>query len=43
MFLGEHKVITAEAQFRGLILWFFYVFKMAVAIAFLRENTVGAI
>ena len=35
-YLGEHKVITAEQQFLGLILWFFYVFKMAVAFASLR-------
>ena len=43
LFLGEHKVITAEQQFLGLILCFFYAFKMAVAIAFLRENAVEAI
>ena len=26
-FLGEHKVITAEQQFLGLILWFFMYLK----------------
>ena len=41
-FLGEHKVITPEQQFLCIILWF-YVFKMAVAIAFLCENAVEAI
>ena len=43
LFLGEHKVITAEQQFIGLILCFVYVFKMAVAIAFLRELAIEAI
>ena len=43
IFLGEHKVITAEQQFIGLILCFVYVFKMAVAIAFLRGFAVEAI
>ena len=42
-FLGEHKAITAEQQFLGLILWVFFAFKMAVAIVFLRENVVEAI
>ena len=27
LFLGEHKVITAEQQFLGLILWFFMYLK----------------
>ena len=26
-YLGEHKVITAEQQFLGLILWFFMYLK----------------
>ena len=43
IFLGEYKVITPEQQFLCIILWVFYVFKMAVAIAFLRENAVEAI
>jgi hypothetical protein len=43
IFLGEHKVITAEQQFLGLILCFFYVFRMAVAIASLRGFAVEAI
>ena len=38
--LGEHKMITPEQQFLGII---FFVFKMAVAIAFLCENAVEAI
>ena len=44
-FLGEHKVITPEQQFLGIILWGFFVcvFKMAVAIAFLCKNAVEAI
>ena len=42
-YLGEHKVITVEQQFLGLILWFFYVFKMAVAIASLRGFAVEAV
>ena len=44
-FLGEHKVITPEQQFLGIILWGFFVcvFKMAVAIAFLCKNTIEAI
>ena len=41
--MGEHKAITAEQQFLGLILCFFSAFKMAVAIVFLRENAVEAI
>ena len=41
-FLGEHKVITPEQQFLCIIM-FFYVFKMAVAIAFLCKNAVEAI
>ena len=41
--LGEHKVITPEQQFLCIILCLFYVFKMAVAIAFLCENAVEAI
>ena len=36
--LGEHKVITPEQQFLCIISCFFYVFKMAVAIAFLRKR-----
>ena len=41
--LGENKVITAEQQFLGLILWGFFVFKMAVAITSLRGFAVEAI
>ena len=41
-FLGEHKVITPEQQFLGIILWVFCVFKMAMAIAFLWENAIEA-
>ena len=41
--LGEHKEITQEQQFLSIILCFFYVFKMAVAIAFLCKNAVEAI
>ena len=41
--LGKHKVITPEQQFLGMILGFIYVFKMAVAIAFLCENAVEEI
>ena len=41
--MGEYKVITQKQQFLGIILWFFYVFKMAVAIAFLCKNAVQAI
>ena len=41
--LGEHKVITTEQQFLGVILSFFYAFKMAVAIAFFCVNAVEAI
>ena len=37
-FGGEHKVITLKQQFLGIILCFFYVFKMAVAIASLCVN-----
>ena len=41
-FLGEYK--TPEEQFLSVTLcFFFYVFKMAVAIAFLCENAVEAI
>ena len=42
-FGGEHKVVTLKQQFLGIILCFFYVFKIAVAIAFLCENAVEAI
>ena len=42
-FLGEHKVITPKQQFLGIVLCFFYVFQMAVAIMFLCENAVEAI
>ena len=42
-FFGLHKVITTEQQFPGLLLCFFYVFSMAVAIVFLCENAVEAI
>ena len=42
-FGGEHKVITPKQQILGIILCVFYVFKMAVAIAFLCENAVEAI
>ena len=41
--LGKHKVITLKQQFLSIILCFFYVSKMAVAIAFLCENAVEAI
>ena len=41
--LGEHKVITPKQQFPGIILCFFYEFKMAVPIAFLCKNAVEAI
>ena len=46
-FLGEHKVITPE-QFLVVLIprynfMVFYVFKLAVAIAFLCENAVGVI
>jgi hypothetical protein len=37
---GEHKVITLKHQFLGIVLCFFYVFKMVVAIAFLCKNAV---
>ena len=37
---GEHKVITPEQQYPGVILWVFYVFRMSVAIAFLCKNAV---
>ena len=40
--LGENKVITPEQQFLCIIL-FFFVFKMAMAIAFLCKNAVEAI
>ena len=36
--LGEHKVMTPEQQFLGIVLCFFYAFKMTVAIAYLCEN-----
>ena len=45
-YLGEHKVHPNNnllQQFLGLILWFFYVFKMAVAIASLRGFAVEAV
>ena len=42
-FWGEYKVITPEQQFLGIISWFFYVFKMAMAIAFLCKNAVESI
>ena len=42
-YLGEHKVITAEQQFLGLILCFFYVFKMEVTIASLCGFAVEAV
>ena len=42
-FLGEYKVITPKQHFLSIILWFFYVFQMAVAIMFLWENAVEAI
>ena len=38
--LGEHKVITTEQQFLGVILKLFYAFKMAVAIAFFCVDAV---
>ena len=41
--LGEHKVITPKQHFLGLILSFFYAFKMAIAIAFFCVNAVEAI
>ena len=41
-FLGEHNLITPEQQFLSIILCF-YVFKLAVGIAFLCENAVEAI
>ena len=42
-FLGELKVITPKPQFLGIILYFFYVFQMAMAITFLCKNAVEAI
>ena len=42
-FLGEYKVITPEQQFLGIILWFLYVFKMVVDIAFLCKNAIEEI
>ena len=42
-FLGERKVITPEHQFLSYDFMLFYVFKMAVAIAFLCKNAVEAI
>ena len=39
--LGEYKVIT-QKQFLGII-FFFYVFNLAVALAFLCENAVEAV
>ena len=42
-FLGEHKVITPKLQFLGIILCFFYVFQMAMAITFFCENALEAI
>ena len=41
--LGEHKVITTEQPFLGVILSFFYAFKMAVAVAFFCVDAVEAI
>ena len=38
--MGEQKVIAAIPRFNFM---FFYAFKMAVAVAFLRENAVEAI
>ena len=42
-FLGEHKVITPEQQIPRYNFIFIYVFRMAMAIAFLCENAVEAI
>ena len=43
-FGGEQKVITLKQQFVGIILcFFFYVFKMAVAIASLCGFAVEAV
>ena len=42
-FWGENKVITAKQQFLGMILCFFYAFKIAVTIAYLCKNAVEAI
>ena len=41
--LGEHKGITTEQQFLGVILSFFYAFKMAEASAFFCVDAVEAI
>ena len=41
--LGEYKVTTPKQQFLGIILCFFYVFKMAVAIVFLCKKAVEVI
>ena len=43
-FFGKHKLITPKQQLLGIILCIFmYVFKMAVAIAFLCENAAESI
>ena len=39
----QHKVITLKTTIPRYNFMLFYVFKMAVAIAFLRENAVEAI
>jgi hypothetical protein len=41
IFLGENKVITPKQQLLDII--FFYVFRMALAIAFLCQNAVESI
>ena len=43
VFLGDNNIIALKQQLLGIILCFFYAFKMAVAIAFLRGNAVEAI
>ena len=43
VFYGDNNIIALKQQLLGIILCFFYAFKMAVAIAFLRENAVEAI
>ena len=42
-FLGKHITTTPKQQCLGIILCFFYVFQMAVAITFLCKNAVEAI
>ena len=42
-FLGKYKVITPEQQFLGIIIWFLYVSKMVVDIAFLCKNAIEEI